>query len=217
MAADRFRRLTWKVAPALVLLLLAPAGGSSAAPGTGPAAEVRVRTELAADGDLAFRRGRSLVSRAVLAGDRGGDFSHVGVVVLRDGQPWVVHSVPPGDGDPGGVKLEPLSAFLAPENASAAALYRLRGGLPAAAREAIVRRVLGWAEQGVPFDGGLDLTTSEALYCTELVWRAYLDAGYDLVPVPRVVSLAGSRREVLMPSQFAAGSLVEPVPDFVIR
>ena len=37
-----------------------------------------------------------------------------------------------------------------------------------------------YAKKATPFDSGFDLATADRVYCTELIWRAYLDAGVDL-------------------------------------
>lgn len=151
-------------------------GGAGAAAGVGPA----ILAAGPRPGDVVFRRGRGLASRVVLSSDPHTAFSHVGVVVLGPRGLTVVHALPPTDESGGGVVAEPLSEFLATDAATAAALLRLRGadaGIGArAAREA--SRL---AEAGVPFDIGFDLTTGDALYCTELVWRVYEKAGIDLV------------------------------------
>lgn len=141
-------------------------------------------------GDLVFRRGRSLLSRAVLTADGGSSYSHVGLVRVSAGVPLVVHALPPedlrpgvshGPGDPGGVLAEPFSEFLAPARATAAAIYRLRdgerAGIAARAAEAAYRRAL----RGTPFDSRFDLATEDSVYCTELVWRAFREAGLDVV------------------------------------
>ena len=38
-----------------------------------------------------------------------------------------------------------------------------------------------YAREALSFDAGFDLDSEDRLYCTELVWRAYLQAGIDLV------------------------------------
>lgn len=137
------------------------------------------KTEFAS-GDLIFRRGRSLVSRAVLAVDGGSEYSHVGLISVIDGQVWVLHEVPPEEpGRTSGALAEPLSAFLAPDKATAAGLYR-----PENARAAAIAERAAWrfVRARVPFDSAFDLSTSNEMYCTEMVWRAYREAGIDLAP-----------------------------------
>ena len=46
------------------------------------------------DGDLAFRRGTGLTSRVVLAADKSGAYSHVGILKWMDGKWHVIHAVP---------------------------------------------------------------------------------------------------------------------------
>ena len=188
------RRQAYLVVLAVLALLLEPA------PRQAPAWTQRLR-RLVLDpaafvsGDLVFRRGRSLVSDAVLAAEGGGEFTHVGLAAASEGRVWVLHALPPEDGVKGGVIAEPLEAFLAPEKASTGALYRPRDGRAAAvAVEAAWKLVRG----RVPFDDAFDLTTVDKLYCTELVWRAYLTAGVDLesgISTPRGKYLLPDRLE----------------------
>ena len=129
-------------------------------------------------GDLVFRRGRSMVSRAVLSIDGKSEYSHVGIVVSAGNPIRIVHAIPPEETNPGGVIAEPLQSFLTPDLASAAAVYRPRDsgiGVRAAAR------AWKYTRPRRPFDSDFDLSTPGAVYCTELIWRAYLDEGVDLV------------------------------------
>ncbi len=132
-------------------------------------------------GDVVFRRGRSLVSRSVLALDRDSPFSHVGLIRLANGAARVVHALPPEDDNgAGGIVIEPLETFLSTDKASRAAIYRLHpgdSGIAEIAAEAAYRYALA----GVPFDEGFDARDEHALYCTELIWAAYREAGVDLV------------------------------------
>ena len=111
------------------------------------------------EGDLVFRCGEGIVSRAVLSVEEDGVYSHVGILV-RDGDAWkVVH--------------------LAPDRARAGALVHC--GLSDPAVLARIRETaLGWARDNVPFDDDFDIADSSRLYCTELVWRLYRRAGIDL-------------------------------------
>jgi Orthopoxvirus protein of unknown function (DUF830). len=66
------------------------------------------------EGDVVFRRGAGLISRAVLAADEDGQFSHIGIVV-RNGNNWMVVHAVPGEpefkGDSDRVKMEPIASF----------------------------------------------------------------------------------------------------------
>lgn len=141
-------------------------------------------------GDLVFRRGRSMISRAVLSLDGESEFSHVAIAVSIANQIRVVHAIPPEGTDSGGVIEEPLESFLIPELASAAALYRPKD---AAVGTRAAATALRYARARTPFDSGFDLSTPDAMYCTELVWRAYLEAGADLI--------GGFHERYLLPSR----------------
>lgn len=151
---------------------------------------------LFASGDLLFRRGRSLVSQVVLAAEGVGEYSHVGLVVVSAGRVWVIHALPPEEPDrEGGVVVEAFQEYLAPDHASAWALYRPRDGQAAAS---VVEMAWDWARHRVPFDEGFDLSSPDKLYCTELVWRAYRAAGVDLES-----GVPGSRGRYLLPDRLA--------------
>ncbi len=73
------------------------------------------------NGDLAFRRGNGFVSNAILAAERNGLYSHVGIIFFVDSAWRVIHAVPgewdfPGDIER--VKADPLESFFAPSRAS---------------------------------------------------------------------------------------------------
>lgn len=136
------------------------------------------------DGDVVFRRGVGLISNSVLALDEKASYSHVGIV-LRDGDSvFVIHAEPKTDTGLGYVVREPITEFLSEPKASAAAVYRVRPELTQSAPRAS-RAAMKYAIRSVPFDDRFDANTSSAVYCTELVWRAYREAGQDLAPAFR--------------------------------
>jgi hypothetical protein len=141
----------------------------------------RFDADILESGDLIFRRGRSLVSRAVLAADGRSEYSHVGIIRRIGDEIAVVHAEPAdSEHQEGTVRSDSLASYLAFGKASAAALYRA-AEVPAALRREAAEIAARYAIEGTSFDGRFDLGTADQLYCTELVWRAYLGAGIDLV------------------------------------
>jgi len=132
-------------------------------------------------GDLIFRRGKSFASQAVLLTDQNSQYSHVGILCLVKGKPFVIHSVPyeKGDGNDE-VKCEKLEFFLSFEKASRAAVYRVRG-----MSDGGLAKAVQWAKKAfdarVKFDEEYNLLSDDKLYCTELIWKCYRAAGIDLV------------------------------------
>ncbi len=140
---------------------------------------LQVDASLLQEGDLIFRRGQGVTSRAVLIYDRGAGFSHVGMVVHVDDNPKIIH-ITPGESLGGNdvVRRETLSEFLTVASPTAVTVRRASDN--AIGREA-ARFATRYYEEAVPFDAGFSLSDSTRMYCTELVWRAYLAAGADLI------------------------------------
>ncbi len=190
-------------------LFLLPSARSTSPPS--PPAEPRlilhVSPAMFLSGDLLFRRGRSLTSRAVLATDRESEYSHVGMIQVSEGQIWVIHTVPPdASGTGGGAIMEPIVDFLAPDKASAAALYR-PSTPPTGTAASAARTAQKFAQAHVAFDSAFNLKDHRELYCTELVWRAYLTAGIDL---------AGSEpiQKYLLPSHLQRSPALRLIQEF---
>lgn len=200
-------RLSRAVPAVLFVLFLLPGrcpysdGGEPA----GTSGHLRYDQNLFQSGDLLFRRGDSMLSHAVLQADQQSEYSHVGIVSIEDGKVWVIHSVPQEDDRPGnGVRADQLGDFLSPSEAVQAAVFR-----SADQRAAIVatRAALDFARKRLPFDGAFDLTTADRVYCTELVWRAYLKAGIDLRP-------PGSTARYLYPSDLVRSPRMQLIATF---
>jgi hypothetical protein len=164
------------------------------------------------EGDLLFRRGTSPASRLVLELERSSGYSHVGILTAADGDFAVLHvSVGEEEPAPDRVRQDPLPAFLAPDRAAAWALLRLREGADRAGPLAVAaaRRYL---EARTAFDPALDLEDDRRLYCTELVWRAYREAGVDLAPGPlETFPIVGGGRGVLSVGRLADSPLLHVV------
>jgi uncharacterized protein YycO len=151
-------------------------------------------------GDVIFRSGTAFESRMARMLDGDTRYSHAGVLDLSD-VPHVVHVVP-GSGTGNLVRREALADFLAPEAAEAYAVFRVRADYRVQARHAAAAARRFYATR-LPFDALFSLTSADELYCSELVWRAYLSAGLDLLegradrsftgPVIRLSSLQQSR------------------------
>lgn len=142
---------------------------------------VTIDSELLQDGDLIFRKGRSLVSRIVLIADGNSPYSHIGIVKKSNGSVFVIHSVPAEEEfEKDKIKIEPVELFCRVDRCSEVAVYRISSADKNSLAPAI-EYALTALKKHLPFDGNFDLTTDESLYCTELVWKAFLKSGIDLV------------------------------------
>lgn len=149
-------------------------------------------TEDFRDGDLVMRCGFGLESKIVKMLS-GSDYSHIGIL-RYDGErgEWtVVHAVP-GEAPKGEkelVKVEPLAEYLARDKAGCGAWMRIECGDSTAARAA--EYAMKKVEEGVEFDNDYKLSDTSRMYCTELVWQAYLHQGIDIS--------GGGRNETMKP------------------
>lgn len=191
-----------------VVMLAAPARDSRGSHSQ-PRQSMNVTGERLAPGDIVFRRTDGLLGTIVLETDRASEFSHVGIVVSVEPTAMVVHADPSPDADGAGrVMLVSLEEFLSGADASAFAVYRLRQRDSSAALRAAAWALVQ-ARRGVPFDGALNLNDTTAVYCTELVWRAYQRAGVRLVvPGPRRVPIPFGPDTVMLVSALAASPLL---------
>ena len=138
------------------------------------------------DGDLVFRRSPDLSTWVIGAQREGSRFTHVGVVVLSAGAAYVVHAVPPADGERAdrGVRVDTLAAFVAPARATDHGFYR-PGGLDATQRQVVRDYVL--AQRGKAFDERFLYSDDARMFCTEIVLKAFSRAGLAAErDVPRV-------------------------------
>jgi len=129
------------------------------------------------NGDLVFRKGTDLISRCVLSQGESPRFSHVGVIVLSGSGVFVVHSLPGGTKSVNGVQMEPLSSFISSENASEVAFYRAVG-VNKRSRADIRKYLL--KQIGKPFDEKFQLSDDSRMYCSELVVKAFRNAGMNI-------------------------------------
>lgn len=167
------------------------------------------------EGDLAFRRGHSLASDAVILADpTKGAYSHIGIIARKEGEWCVVHAVPGECGQPGGidtVKTDPLEEFFSAEKASAGEIIRTGGD--SAALENAARKALG--KIGVQFDHDYDLADTSRLYCTELVSLSFRNAGIRLrLDKLERVGIAFFKGDYLLPSNIYRNNRVKTVFKF---
>ena len=152
-------------------------------------------------GDLIFRSTRSVEGETVLLLS-GGDYSHVGIVSVKDDDVFVIHVLP---SSPSVVREETLQKFVS--ESSIFAVYRVQA--PYKLRQLAVSSAESWVGKK-SFDRAFDLRDDTELYCTELVYDAYKKVGVDLVKGRydiAVLPVVG-RKEVIYPKNIIdAGSV----------
>jgi len=164
------------------LLLAVLIGSAPPLPGASGATLLR-------DGDLVFQTSRSAQSAAV-AQATGSRLTHMGVVLLDGGQPWVLEAVEP-------VRLTRLDEWRRRGAEGRVWVRRLRDA-DAVLTPAVVERLraLGRSWLGRHYDLQFRWD-DERLYCSELAWKLYdRAAGVRLASVQRAGELANGSPEV---------------------
>lgn len=163
-------------------------------------------------GDVVFRRGGGMTSRAVLMADAKGEYSHIGIVVDSAGQKMIVHAVPGEpdfEGDEDRVKMDRPEHFFSTEFTIIGEICRPKDSLIAArAAEVAIRQY----RKGVLFDHDYDERDSTKMYCTELITYAFRRAGYEIASGERHhVNLPIVRADCIFPSDIHSSNFLESI------
>ncbi len=168
------------------------------------------------EGDIAFRRGIGAASRIVLAANSDGSYSHVGIVVEVDDTLRVVHEVPfeGKSREDDKIYSDDIGEFFSTFKAKSGAIYRLRG-LDSTTIAKICRYAKRHLKKSTPFDHEYNLSDDNMLYCSELVWRCYLEAGIDITKGERTtMTLPGMGGIYILPSDIEINKELTKVYNF---
>lgn len=133
------------------------------------------------EGDLVLRCGYGVESQVVTETSHS-IYSHIGILHY-DGETaqWLAIHAVPGEAEadePELLKAEPLEEFFAYDRAIRGAWMRVDCSDSIAAAAALY--ALTKVAEKVEFDNDYLLGDTTQLYCSELVWRAYLHQGIDI-------------------------------------
>lgn len=167
-------------------------------------------------GDVVLRRGSGLTSRAVLAAEGGGQYSHVGIVADSCGTLVVVHAVPgetQREGEPECVKADRPAQFFSSVRASCGSVWRHPDAVKA---QRAALQALNYHARRLLFDHDYDDLDTTRLYCSELVEHAYNAVGVTLVGSRRhnFALPAATYRHLILPSDFTKGHRLRHVRSF---
>jgi hypothetical protein len=117
------------------------------------------------DGDIIFHTSRSAQSAAIQRATHS-PYSHVGIVFLRDGKPFVFEAIAT-------VRYTPLDAWIARGDGGRYVVRRLKTALTPAQTAKL--RASARQFEGKPYDLYFEWS-DERIYCSELVWKMYEQA-----------------------------------------
>lgn len=117
------------------------------------------------DGDIIFHTSRSAQSIAVQRAT-GSRYSHMGIVLLRGGKPYVFEAVST-------VRYTPLAQWTARGNGGHYVVKRLRNADTLLTPGAVAKLRAGTSDfEGRPYDLTFEWS-DKRIYCSELVWKLY--------------------------------------------
>lgn len=116
-------------------------------------------------GDIIFQISRSSQSKAIQLATHS-DYSHTGMIVMRNKQPYVFEAVGP-------VKYTPLQKFIAHGEDGKYIIRRVSGGLSAQQQQKLAQAAKSYL--GKPYDFSFSWSDDHQ-YCSEVVWKVYNDA-----------------------------------------
>jgi len=117
------------------------------------------------DGDVIFHTSRSSQSLAIQRATHS-PYSHVGIIFVRDGQPYVFEAIAT-------VRYTPLAKWTARGNGSRFVVKRLKRGLTKDQAGKLRESAREFA--GKPYDLYFEWSDGR-IYCSELVWKMYSQA-----------------------------------------
>jgi hypothetical protein len=140
------------------------------------------------NGDLIFRKGTGFFSGVFSkAGDRDTPYSHVGIIFVDREHIFVIHTDASELTGKGFARIERLEDFVDKKNSIYAGLYRLKQKSQCYGNK-VTELALEYVKQRIPFDRKFDLTTENELYCSELVYQAYMKAGLNITDKLDIIS-----------------------------
>jgi len=155
----------------------------------------KINISLIHNGDLVLRRGRSTESYAVFLADNNAEFTHVGIISIENKIPFVIHAVPHTNKV---IKKELLLTFLDKSNTSQFAIYRTSFGNI----DKVVKEAELFYQKKYEFDTEYNLDTDSKLYCTELIQKAFKNAGISLKLKVKEFDYVVGKHNIIFPSEF---------------
>ncbi|MCS6981199.1 MAG: YiiX/YebB-like N1pC/P60 family cysteine hydrolase [Flavobacteriales bacterium] len=132
------------------------------------------------NGDIILRRGHGFVSSVINElFHTGYNLSHCALLYNDKGKWKVIHSVSSELSETDGVQSETLEKFV--RESVPGSLIVVRLSQPNLDPEEPIKFAKQYLERRIPFDNRFDLKDTSKIYCTELIYLAYLRAfGKDL-------------------------------------
>ena len=128
------------------------------------------------DFDLIVAKGQSVQSKLIsLLKFSTEDYSHIGVLYKEKNRAFVLHATPDGT-NKNGIRYDDLQTFIDLSNVSSYIVLRYQD-LSFDLRQNLKIEFLKYKTTQAPFDFEFDNFNHEKIYCSELVWLIFSNAG----------------------------------------
>lgn len=136
------------------------------------------------EGDFILRKGFGHFSNFIAQNLNHGSFdiTHCGIIVKKDNQLYVVHSLSSDVSDIDGVQAQPLETFLSYSIPQKIIVTRTKNTTDTIGHN-IALRAAYYCKLQIPFDSSGTIDNTESFYCTELIWHI-LERDLQLVKLP---------------------------------
>jgi hypothetical protein len=136
-------------------------------------------------GDMVLRSGKGFISDMFRKFNQSGaPWSHAGILIWENSE-WQVYHIMGDAGDSlSRIRKEPLRSFCNSHSNNGYAIYRNSGIVQ---NETVIKSYLdSLSDIAVRFDHHFNLKDDGFMYCTELVYKTMLRAGFDNIPLSQL-------------------------------
>lgn len=131
--------------------------------------ELPFNQDLLEKGDIILRRGSGILSNYIISVLKDSlPISHCGIIVKKDSDIHVIHSILREENAIKGITKEPIEDFV--QEALLNSLVILRQKQSEKYKLEFVSKAEELLKEAIPFDPMFDIQTQEKMYCTEIVW-----------------------------------------------
>jgi len=136
------------------------------------------------DGDIILRHGFGIVSDFISKTyNKGLQISHCAIITKNAGTYNIIHSVSKSLSDFDGVQTQDLISFIRESKRNSVVVLRYKPKTDKSL-SCISKRAKYYLDKRIPFDNSFDLDDSTEFYCTELLWKIFIDEfNDDIFPV----------------------------------
>lgn len=123
------------------------------------------------NGDIVVRTGNDMTSEMFReANSKDKTYSHCGIVLIEDGQPYIYHSIGGEDNPDEILRRDNMRTWASPLHNSGFGILRYR--FTPAQVDSLAAITRGYYNQHKKFDMQFDITNDDKLYCAELLYQA---------------------------------------------